>query len=376
MIALILLSIVALLFVLVPYVRGGREAVTEAPDISVYKAQLFELENDISRGLVDEDEGKRTRTEIERRLLKAANLQSPEISMKSFNNIHMAFLVIIVMISGGVYAVLGTPGMPDFPRPENIITPENEEQAKLLAEIEGNIEKVRDRLAVAPDEVQGWAYLAHQLLNLGKFQEAAEALYQAHLLEPDRFDYQLMYAESLIMASSEQVTPAAKVILNKAAKMDPNHPGPKYYLGLAEYQAGEVEIAYESWKSIREELTDDDPMKRLVDVWINRAEVTLGLADPLPEGRAPSISREQAEIIQNMSEDEQTELIQQMVMQLAAKQEENPSNIQGWIQLSRSYMVLGRKEDAIAAMQSAVDNAPEDQKADLQKEVEKLTNLQ
>ena len=177
------------------------------------------------------------------------------------------------------------------------------------------------------------------------------------------------------MASNERVTPAAMIILNKARKMAPEHPGPRYYLALADFQAGDVEVAHSEWKSIQANLESNDPMMPLLNVWINRAEVSLGIAEPLPQTRAPSITAEQAETIQNMSADEQQELIRQMVLQLAIKQEENPTNIEGWIRLSRAYMVLGQKDEAIAAIQSAIENAPDGQKAALEKELENLTKL-
>ncbi|MBT5187326.1 MAG: c-type cytochrome biogenesis protein CcmI, partial [Kordiimonadaceae bacterium] len=78
----------------------------------------------------------------------------------------------------------------------------------------------------------------------------------------------------------------------------------------------------------------------------------------------------------NMGEFEQQELIRQMVLQLADKMEENPTNIEGWLRLSRAYMVLGQKDNAIEAMKSAVANAPQGQKELLEKEVEKLINLE
>jgi cytochrome c-type biogenesis protein CcmH len=172
------------------------------------------------------------------------------------------------------------------------------------------------------------------------------------------------------------VTPAALIILNKAKKMAPEHPGPRYYLALADFQAGDVGVAHSEWKVIQGELENSDPMMPLLNVWINRAEVALGIAEPLPQTRAPSITAEQAETIQSMSADEQQELIRQMVLQLATKQEENPTNIEGWTRLSRAYMVLGEKVDAIAAMNAAIDNAPDSQKCALQKELENLMNIE
>lgn len=375
-IPLIILSIIAILFILVPYYRSVKAAPSTAPDIEVYKSQIIELSSDIERGLISEDEGKRTRVEIERRLLKTADKGAAIVDVEKSNNIVAVALVAIILFSTGFYAVIGTPEMPDFPKDlderANQEGPEGEEVRKTNE----MISKVVARLVEVPDEAQGWAYLANLHMSLGNFQSAAVALSTAQKIDPEAFEYNLMYAESLIMASGERVTPAALVILNKAAKMNSEHPGPKYYLGLAEYQAGEVEVAYDAWKDIRTKLEEDDPLLPLIEFWINKAEVDLGLAEALPQTRAPSITAEQAETIQSMSAGDQQELIGQMVSQLADKQTENPSNIEGWIRLSRAYMVLGQKEQAIKAMESAIENAPDQQKVILQKELEKLTNLQ
>ncbi len=367
---------VAISFVLLPYYKIRYVSPTEAPDVGVYRSQLKELENDVQRGIIAPDEAAKTRTEIERRLLKAASQQIKDITIENPNHLLATAMVAILLMSGFFYAVIGSPAMPDFPKNsamqngEKIVESEEVKRNKILAG------QVKLKLQEMPDEARGWAYLSNLEMSLGNFQAASQALYQAHILEPDTFDYQLMYAESLILASAERVTPAAMTVLNKAVKLSPDHPGPKYYLALADFQAGDVEIAYEDWSEIRNGLEENNPLLPLVDFWIGRAETALGIAaQQLPETRAPSISAEQAEIIQNMGEAEQQELIRQMVMQLAEKQRENPTNIEGWLRLSRAYIVLGQKDQAIEAMKSALLNAPADQKEILQKEVEKLTNL-
>ena len=373
---LIILSVVAILFVLVPYLRAKEPEGSITPDIDVYKAQLKELNNDLKSGIIDDEEATRTKLEIERRILKAADGQLISSTLEKPNNFLSLAIVVIILFSAAFYAVIGTPGMPDFPIEEFRQQEMPMDRVEALAQTDDLIAKVKARLASSPEEVQGWGYLANLEMNKGNFQKAAEALYQAHIIAPDVFDYQLMYAESLIMASNERVTPAALIILNKAKKMAPEHPGPRYYLALADFQAGDVGVAHSEWKVIQGELENSDPMMPLLNVWINRAEVALGIAEPLPQTRAPSITAEQAETIQSMSADEQQELIRQMVLQLATKQEENPTNIEGWIRLSRAYMVLGEKVDAIAAMNAAIDNAPDSQKGALQKELENLMNIE
>jgi len=372
LIPLIIFCFVAVLVLLIPYYKKAVVTEQRKPDISVYTEQLKELENNFKLDLLSEVEAKRSRIEIERRILSAASNEEGVIIEEAPNSLFTISMLMFLLMSIALYSVLGTPSMPDYPR-------SLAEKARLegdQAEDYKNKIKLRERLVTqlaskAPD-IEGLVYLSRLEMSLGNFQSAAKALYQAQVIDPKSFDLQLMYGESLIVAAKEKVTPAALVVLNKAAKTQPTHPGPKYYFALADYQAGDIEVAYRNWLEISRGLEEQSPLKPLVDYWANKAAMELGLAQGLPETRAPSITSEQVETIQNMDEGEQAELIYQMVLQLADKQTQNPGNIEGWLRLSRAYMVLGQKPDAITAMKSALTNAPKEQQEIIRKELEKL----
>jgi cytochrome c-type biogenesis protein CcmH len=54
--------------------------------------------------------------------------------------------------------------------------------------------------------------------------------------------------------------------------------------------------------------------------------------------------------------------VEKMVTEFAAKMEKDPSNLQGWVMLARSYRILGRNEDAVKAYERAgsfVDSDPQ-----------------
>lgn len=63
---------------------------------------------------------------------------------------------------------------------------------------------------------------------------------------------------------------------------------------------------------------------------------------------------------QSMEESDRQAMIAGMVDQLAARLEDNPDDLEGWTMLGRSYGVLGRGEDAVAALTRASELAPED----------------
>ncbi|HED40389.1 MAG TPA: c-type cytochrome biogenesis protein CcmI [Chromatiales bacterium] len=71
------------------------------------------------------------------------------------------------------------------------------------------------------------------------------------------------------------------------------------------------------------------------------------LVAPVPETMAPKVADE-------MTPQEMTDQIAMMVSQLSARLEEDPSDVQGWAMLGRSYYALSRYGDAVAAFSKAV----------------------
>jgi cytochrome c-type biogenesis protein CcmH len=77
--------------------------------------------------------------------------------------------------------------------------------------------------------------------------------------------------------------------------------------------------------------------------------VTPKSAGPAPE--APNSAAGQA--IQQMSPEEQAEMIRGMVDKLASKLEANPDDADGWRKLARAYQVLGENDKAKNALDRA-----------------------
>lgn len=61
----------------------------------------------------------------------------------------------------------------------------------------------------------------------------------------------------------------------------------------------------------------------------------------------------------NASKDVTPEQIEAMVAKLAERMKQNPDDPQGWAMLAKSYAVMGRFEDAVAAYGKAVERAPD-----------------
>ncbi len=86
---------------------------------------------------------------------------------------------------------------------------------------------------------------------------------------------------------------------------------------------------------------------------INETANQLGLDGAAEAGRVKGPSAADMAAARSMSPDAQAQMIEGMVAGLAAKLEKNPDNSEGWMMLIRSYTVLGRKEQALAAYEKA-----------------------
>jgi cytochrome c-type biogenesis protein CcmH len=84
--------------------------------------------------------------------------------------------------------------------------------------------------------------------------------------------------------------------------------------------------------------------------------------DDAPAASASEVPRgpsaEDIRAAQEMNPEEQSEMIEGMVAQLASRLAENPNDLQGWIRLGRSYNVLGKPNDARDALAKAAKVAP------------------
>ena len=69
--------------------------------------------------------------------------------------------------------------------------------------------------------------------------------------------------------------------------------------------------------------------------------------------RSPGPTAADVEAAGTMSDTDRTGMIEGMVAQLAERLEAEPDDAEGWARLVRSYMVLGRPDDARAALDEA-----------------------
>lgn len=383
-IGIMTLGILALL--IVPSLRRKSEIPEDGEshqnfDIAVYKDQLAEVERDVERGLVSEQEAETVRLEIKRRLLYAADQAAATGDGEPLRK-GLAIPVLSVAAFAGAFALylhLGSPQMPDFPFADR----GNLEGAPVMSSpahsVDDAIAQLETRLQTNPDDPEGWMTLGRSYLSMERYPEAQKAFLNLYDLTGD-IRAKAEYAEALILGSDAQVTPEALEIFQQVLNADPFDPKARFYFGVAAAQQGNLDGALQIWTDLLHLSPPDAPWISIVRSQIQRAAQEAGV-DPatltptesvaklaeesgVQMGESgemtgtPGPSQEDIEAAQEMTADEQMEMIRSMVQRLADRLEDDPSDHAGWLRLAQAYEVLGETAKAAEARRRAAEVAP------------------
>ena len=351
------LTLVVLALLLAPLLRRPGKALARAEyDLAIYRDQMRELEEEIAQGLISPEEAERTRNEIARRILAAdeARRQAQEqLEGRSggavFASIAAALLVPAVALA--VYVQKGQPGRPDMPLEQRLADAvKNNDLAALVRRAEMKLQK-------NPDDLRGWIAIAPAYERLGQLDKAVEAWRRAIALsekpDPDLYN---AFAEALVRASDGRITKDALRAFRQAQRLRPGDPMSRYYLAMADLQAGNREKAYEALKKLLADLPPDVPARATIAAQVKELGAALGRkAEAAPVTAAaggPSMDavRERMRAMRNASPEERMAMIRNMVEGLDARLKENPDDLAGWLRLIRARKVLGENDKAKEAL--------------------------
>jgi len=223
-----------------------------------------------------------------------------------------------------------------------------------------------------PDDVPGWTLLGRSYIVTGHPDKAIAAYKKAMALSPNDIELQISYGEALTTASEGNVTPEAKAVFLAAQKMQADHPGVIFNLALWDFQAGEVQKAYDAWLKLARGAPASADWLKEVRVKLNLAAKQLGIAPP-PLPAAPETTPQKRKLpsaltvndvqgVNGMTSEERDGFIRGMVQRLADRLKQQPDDLQGWLRLAQSYKVLGEKEKALVSYRKAMELVPDDEK--------------
>jgi len=353
-IVMAVLTAAASLTVLIPLGRSPRALPVVAGSArSIYRDQLDELSRDRERGLIGDAEAEAARIEISRRLLNTAAADVAATQPKSAYRMERLVAVIAVpLIAIGTYLYVGSPELADLPIASRAVEPAAE------GSVDDLIAKVEAHLAANPEDGRGWEILSPIYMRLGRFDDAVRALGNAKRLLGSTAERESLYGEALTRASGDVVTDEARAAFERALKFDPQEARSRFYLAYSLAQSGKKDEAIAAWNALIATAPADAP-------WLGAARAELAKLQPtttVPSATAPADAARppppgpsEADIAAAAAQTpaERQAMIEGMVDGLAARLDAEPSDPQGWERLFRAYMVLGRQDEANAALARA-----------------------
>lgn len=163
-------------------------------------------------------------------------------------------------ISG--YALQGHPGQPGAPK-----APSEDSRAG-----DDGLLKARKAMDASGGQGSSWMILADGFARNGQFRTAAELLGKAVQQNPDDADAWVGLGNALVEHSDGMITPAAQFAFQKAATINPAHPGPPFFMGLALAQSGRLADARAVWQQLLDRSPPDAPWREDLQARIARLD--------------------------------------------------------------------------------------------------------
>ena len=347
-------------------------------DLEVYKDQLINVERDLSRGIIAEDEAERIRAEVSRRILELDKRKQRSLEKETkVTGLIFSIVILLIFIAGGsfLYQKFGAPGYENLSQSQRIKNANEllskratQEQLlelrlveKSLITPEGNygelVKKLRQKVSERPNDLEGLKLLTGIEAKIGNTDEAVKAQRQFLQLLGDKasdLDH-FNYADLLINQVEGVVSPEAEKALQAALEINPENGGAKYYIGLMLAQNDRPDLALRVWKQLLRADELDAPWIPLIRNDIERLAVLAGDTkfELPPIDSTPGPTAEDIENASQMNDEERQEMIKGMVSRLSERLSTEGGSPNEWARLINAYGVLGDFQNAQSAWEEA-----------------------
>ncbi len=341
-------------------------------DLQIYRDQLEDVERDLARGVLNEEEADRVRTEVSRRILAADALCQTEAEPAPRQSGRIMIALVSLVLLGGtglLYTQLGAPGYVDLPIKARIAASDEQRANRLTqdkAEERMNgipsaptpqatpefldlMEKLRKTVETRPDDLQGLELLVRNEAALGHADAAHAA--QARVIALKGADAMArdhaLYADLLITAAGGYVSTEAENALRAGLAKDPKHPIALYYLAQYLLQVDRPDAAFPIMEGLLRDSPANAPWLGSLREQIEAVAWSAGVDYTLPPlTKAPGPDADAIAAAEDMTDADRQAMIQGMVTQLSDRLATQGGTAQEWARLIRALGVLGDTDQA------------------------------
>lgn len=150
------------------------------------------------------------------------------------------FLGAALLLALAGYAWQGRPGLAGAPKPA--VVRQNVPDSSFA--------ELRPELMGQFNNAASWLTVAESYQRSGDTQSGVDIIRSALRQSPQHADLWVGLGNALVLHADGLMTPAAELAFNRASQIAPDHPGPRFFYGLALAQGGRYDEAEQTWRSL------------------------------------------------------------------------------------------------------------------------------
>jgi len=160
-----------------------------------------------------------------------------------------------LLVGAAGYAWQGSPGLrgKPVPPPAKVELPDSA------------FAQTREAMLGTFDSAAAWLTLAESYQRSGDTQSAAEIIQSGLRKDPNNPDLWVGLGNALVIHADGMMTPSAELAFRRAAQIAPEHPGPKFFFGLALAQGGKFDEAERIWRGLLETAPPDASWRPMIE---------------------------------------------------------------------------------------------------------------
>jgi len=180
------------------------------------------------------------------------------------NNPIVGIFILVPILAGLIYWKAGNPEAVSVSSPSTTISPmgggtqQQMGNSHDMSDLGAMAQKLAAKLEKTPDNGDGWVLLARTYVELKQPKDAVGAFEKAVNLVPN--DPQLLadYADALAVLNNNKFDSKSIDIVEKALKVDPNHPKALFLAGTIAFNQADYTKAISIWEHLQPLINKDD----------------------------------------------------------------------------------------------------------------------
>jgi cytochrome c-type biogenesis protein CcmH len=216
-------------------------------NLSVLKAQLAQLDQDLAAGSLDRAQHAQSRAEIERRVLDEESVAIAPVRSGSPHATLVLLLLAVPLLAVALYALLGTP-QALLPGAAAIAAghgdPNQQDMETLVAKLAERMEKQPPGQAA---DAEGWVMLGRSYAAMQRFPEAQRAFARALQLAPNDAQILADQADVSAMLQGRNLEGEPLRLVQQALRADPSNLKALALAGTAAFERKDYAAAIDYW---------------------------------------------------------------------------------------------------------------------------------